>query len=84
MGALTEEKESKVFKSAFAKQLEERRAPLMREMKEEEKAREAAWRFRENERRLVAEESRGAEREVLTRRGNLLAQTTDSVSVCSS
>ena len=60
---MTEEKESKVFKSAFAKQLEERRAPLMREMKEEEKAREAAWRFRENERRLVAEESRVAERE---------------------
>ena len=26
--------ESKVFKSAFAKQLEERRAPLMREVKE--------------------------------------------------
>ena len=55
--------ESKVFKSAFAKQLEEKRAPLMREVKEGERAREAAWRIRENERRLVIEESRAAERE---------------------
>ena len=70
--------ESKVFKSAFAKQLEEKRAPLMREVKEGERSREAAWRLevkegersreaawrvRENERRLVVEESRLAERE---------------------
>ena len=56
--------ESKVFKSAFAKQLEERRAPLMREVsKEGERAREAAWRVRESERRLVVEENRLAERE---------------------
>ena len=38
-GALADEqlKESKVFKSAFAKQLEEKRAPLMREVKEGER-----------------------------------------------
>ena len=54
---------SKVFKSAFAKQLEEKRAPLMREMKDGERAREVAWRIQENERRLVVEESRVAERE---------------------
>ena len=53
----------KVFKSAFAKQLEEKRAPLMREMKDGERAREVAWRIQENERRLVVEESRVAERE---------------------
>ena len=64
-GAFEDEqpKESKVFKSAFAKQLEEKRAPLMREVKEGERSREAAWRVRENERRLVVEESRVAERE---------------------
>ena len=64
-GALADEqpKESKVFKSAFAKQLEEKRAPLMREVKEAERSREAAWRAREDERRLVVEESRVAERE---------------------
>ena len=55
--------ESKVFKSAFAKQLEEKRAPLMREVKESERSREAAWRVRESERRLVVEENRLAERE---------------------
>ena len=65
-GAFEEEqpKESKVFKSAFAKQLEEKRAPLMREVsKEGERAREAAWRVRESERRLMVEENRLAERE---------------------
>ena len=64
-GALADEqpKESKVFKSAFAKQLEEKRAPLLREVKEGERSREAAWRAREDERRLVVEESRLAERE---------------------
>ena len=64
-GAIEDEqpKESKVFKSAFAKQLEEKRAPPMREMKDGERAREVAWRIQENERRLVVEESRVAERE---------------------
>ena len=49
-GALADEepKESKVFKSAFAKQLEEKRAPLLREVKEGERVREVAWRVREH------------------------------------